>query len=177
MIKRLFLTLGASALLLTSTACSSNQTVGEQLDDAMITSKIEAKMTADPEVSAFKVDVDTNDGVVRLSGTVKTDRAREEAADLARNSEGVKRVINDIRVGEMTAGERLDDAGITLKIKSKFAADPEVNPFSIDIDTDQGIVTLSGHVATKKVKKEAEQLALSVKGVESVRNLLQIKAK
>lgn len=164
----------AALFLLGTTACSGNQTAGERMDDAWITSKIEAKLAADPEVSAFNVDVDTDDGVVRLSGVVKTSRARNEAADLARNTEGVKRVRNDISVGEMTAGERLDDASLTGKVKAKLAADPEVNPFKIDVDTDQREVTLSGTVETMKVKKEAEQLARSVEGVKSVRNLLKV---
>lgn len=168
---RLTLTLG---LLIASTACSSHQTVGEQIDDAVITAKIEAKLTADPEVSAFNVDVDTEDGVVRLSGVVKQKRARREAADLARNTQGVRRVINDITIGEMTASERFDDASITVKVKAKLTADPEVNPFKIDVDTDQGVVTLSGRVSSAKVKREAEQLSKSVEGVKSVHNRLKV---
>lgn len=166
----------ALVFLTATTACSSNQSVGEKIDDAWITSKIETKLAADPEVNPFNVDVDTNDGVVRLSGVVEKKRARKEAADLARNTKGVKRVINDIKVGEMTASERFDDASITVKIKSKLTADPEVNPFTIDVDTDQGIVTLSGHVSTQKVRQEAEELAKSVEGVKSVRNRLELKA-
>lgn len=170
------LLLGVGALLLTTTvACTGNQTAGETIDDAVITSKIEAKMAADPEVSAFKVDVDTNDGMVRLSGTVDDRRAKEEAEDLAKNTRGVKRVRNDITVGKLTTGERFDDAAITAKITARFAADPEVNPFKIDVDTDGGIVTLTGVVESRKVKEEAEQLAEGVDGVLKVKNSLEVK--
>lgn len=165
----------ALALLLAVTACSSHQTAGEKLDDAVITSKVEAKLAADPEVSAFNVDVDTEDGVVRLSGIVKHEKAREEAADLARGTDGVRSVVNDIQVGDITVGERLSDASITVKVKAKLAADPEINPFNIDVDTDGKVVTLSGTVASRDAKLEAEQLARNVKGVEKVRNLLKVK--
>lgn len=172
---RFFLSTSILALLLTTTvACSGNRTVGERIDDAVITSKIETKLAADPEVSAFQVDVDTTDGVVRLSGVVEKRRARREAADLARHTNGVRRVINDITIGKLSAKDRLDDAGITTKIKAKLTADPEVNPFDIDVDTDNGVVTLSGTVGSSAAKREAEELAASVKGVSKVRNRLEV---
>ena len=127
--------LTAALLLLVATGCSGNRTMGERLDDGLITSKIEAKLAADPQVSAFNVDVDTEDGIVRLSGVVKKPEARREAADLARNTEGVRRVINDITVGDQTMGDRVDDGATTARVKAKLAADPEVNPFKIDVDT------------------------------------------
>ena len=89
-----------SLVLLLTFGCSSTQTVGEEVDDATITTKVEAKLTGDSEVSAYNVDVDTNDGVVRLSGEVEKPEARAEAEKLARDTEGVRRVINDITVGE-----------------------------------------------------------------------------
>ena len=63
---------------------------------------------------------------------------------------------------------------MTAKVKAKLAMDPEVNPFTIDVDTDQGVVTLSGSVPSRKVKAEAEHLAMSVAGVTRVHNRLKI---
>src|SRR5687767_2488873 len=107
-------------LVLLAVGCSSTQTVGEELDDATITTKVEAKMAGDPDVSAFNVDVDTNEGVVRLSGTVENPEAKTEAEKLARETEGVRRVINDIKVGERDMGDRMSDTAITTKIKAKI---------------------------------------------------------
>ncbi len=166
-----------SVALLASVACATNRPVKEQIDDSVITSKIEAKLGADPQVSGFNVGVDTMGGVVRLSGTVKTEEARQEAEKLARDTRGVVRVENDIEVGERTLGERLSDAGITTKIKAKLTADPEINPFNIDVDTNEGVVTLSGMVASEANKREAEDLARNTRGVREVNNRLQVKAK
>jgi osmotically-inducible protein OsmY len=58
-------------VLSTSFGCASTRTVGEQIDDGAITSKINAKLTADPEVNPFNIDVDTLDGVVTLRGEVE----------------------------------------------------------------------------------------------------------
>ena len=161
-------------LLLFGVACSSTRTTSEQWDDATITSKIEAKLAADPEVSAAAVDVDTQDGIVRLSGTVKTAVARREAVDLAQRTSGVRGVINDIEIGERTLGDRIDDTWITSKINAKLTADPQINPFNIDVDTKDGVVTLRGKVATKVAKREAEQLARDTKGVVRVNNMVEV---
>lgn len=84
--------------LLALGACSSTQTTGEQVDDGMIVSKIKAKLTADVEINPFNIDVDSNSGEVTLQGTVAKDLAKTRAEQLARETEGVKRVINLIKV-------------------------------------------------------------------------------
>lgn len=154
--------------------CASNRPVGDQLSDAAIATKIESKLTADPEVNPFKIDVDVDEGVVRLSGTVEKEEVRAEAEDLARNTAGVVDVHNDIEIGKRGMGERLSDGAITAKIKSKLTADPEINPFSIDVDTVDGVVTLTGRVADERRSEEAEKLARNTKGVREVRNRLKI---
>jgi hyperosmotically inducible protein len=167
---------GALSLLVT-VGCSSTQTVGEEIDDATITTKIESKLTGDPDVSAFNVDVDTNDGVVRLSGEVETAEAKAEAEELARETEGVRRVINDITVGEgRGAGERLSDTEITTKIKAKITGDGDLSPFNINVDTKDGVVTLRGTVKSMESKQEAEQIARDTSGVKEVQNMLQVEA-
>jgi hyperosmotically inducible periplasmic protein len=81
-------------------ACSSTKTVGTQVDDAAITAKVKAKIAADGDVNPFNIDVDTNEGVVTLQGRVAKDTARAKAEQLARDTEGVRRVINLIKVGD-----------------------------------------------------------------------------
>ncbi len=81
-------------------ACSSTQTVGEQVDDAGITSRVKAKLTADMEINSFNIDVDTVDGVVTLTGKVAEAQARSKAEQYARDTNGVKRVNNLITVGD-----------------------------------------------------------------------------
>ncbi|HYO12947.1 MAG TPA: BON domain-containing protein [Thermoanaerobaculia bacterium] len=85
--------------LLSFGACSSTQTTGTQVDDAAIVTKIKAKLTADGDVNPFNIDVDSNNGEVTLQGTVEKDVARTRAEQLARETEGVTRVINLIKVG------------------------------------------------------------------------------
>jgi osmotically-inducible protein OsmY len=62
--------------------------------DAMITTKINAALAADDELKATKIDVDTRNGHVVLTGTAPTDSSRERATVLARAVEGVVAVDN-----------------------------------------------------------------------------------
>lgn len=154
--------------------CATTRPVGEQLDDATITTRINAKMAANPDVSAFNVDVDTNQRVVRLSGTVDKPEAKAEAEKIARDTEGVRRVINDIKVGERTMGDRISDTAITTKIKAKITGDPDLNPFNINVDTKDGVVTLRGVVTSEENKREVEEIARNTDGVERVQNMLDV---
>lgn len=170
-----FLTIVGLGLLLGLTACSSTHTPGEQVDDAWITSKITAKFTADPAVNPFEIDVDTDQGNVRLSGMVETERQRSEAVEIARNTQGVKSVTNEIKLGDPTFEENVDDGWISTKVKAKIAADPDVNKFNIDVDVQQKTVTLTGTVRTEYARDHAGELASSVKGVKSVDNRIKVK--
>jgi hyperosmotically inducible protein len=70
---------------------------------------------------------------------------------------------------------QLDDAAITASVKSKFATDPDVSMLNIDVDTVNGIVTLTGMVDSATEKAKAGQLAAGTDGVRRVTNNLQIK--
>ena len=72
---------------------------GEVLTDAAITSEVKTKFLAEPGVSGLAINVDTTNGVVTLKGTVKTKAEANKAVMIARNSKGVKRVVNDLKVG------------------------------------------------------------------------------
>jgi len=88
------------ALLLALCACSSNKTAATQVDDAAITASVKAKLAADGDINPFNIDVDTNEGVVTLQGRVEKEEARTKAEQLARETDGVRRVINLVKVGD-----------------------------------------------------------------------------
>jgi osmotically-inducible protein OsmY len=88
-------------VMMSLTACSTTKTPGRQVDDAAITAKVKTKIAAVGEMNPFNIDVDTNEGVVTLQGRVKTEENRSTAEKLARETEGVKRVINLVKVGDM----------------------------------------------------------------------------
>ena len=161
-------------VVLAATGCMSTRPASVQVDDAAITTQVKAALAGDATTNPLKVDVDTNEGVVRLSGTVEDPANRTRAEEVARKVNGVSRVVNDIQVGEKTATASADDSFITTKIKSKLTVSGDVNPFNIDVDTQNGVVTLSGRVAKPEAKAEAERLARETEGVKEVRNNITV---
>lgn len=92
----------AVVMALGMVACSSTRTPGTQVDDAAITAAVKGKLAADTDINPFNIDVDTNEGVVTLQGRVEKAEARTKAEQLARETDGVARVINLIKVGDQS---------------------------------------------------------------------------
>ena len=90
MYQRFAILLSAGALAVT-VACSQT--------DAGITSAVKSKMAADDTVKASEINVDTHDHVVTLNGTVGSQAEKERAVMIARNTNGVNSVVDDLRVG------------------------------------------------------------------------------
>jgi osmotically-inducible protein OsmY len=162
-------------------------TTGLEEPDAWITAKIQAQYFLDAEVKGRDIDVDTNNGVVTLRGTVDNDAERRQAVMMARNTEGVRDVNDqltvtgttrrtDPRTGVSRAADVIDDAWITMKIQSKFFLDPDIKGSAIDVTTKGGIVTLQGNVPNAAQQTSAEQIAMETDGVRRVNNQLKVAA-
>jgi osmotically-inducible protein OsmY len=74
------------------------------------------------------------------------------------------------------SGDHLDDSEITNKIKSWFLRDTFLKPAPIDVMTRNGVVTLSGTVASEQIAGRAIGLANCLEQVKSVNNQMIIKA-
>ena len=69
------------------------------LEDGALTAKIKSKMALDDTIQFTRIDIDTTDRVVTLTGTVDTDAQRQRALQLARETEGVQKVVDRLKVG------------------------------------------------------------------------------
>jgi hyperosmotically inducible protein len=181
---------------------------------------VKSKLAADDTVKAYQIDVDTKDRVVTLSGTVETMAQKDQAVMIARQTDGVRDVVDQIAVnpvaapttgelrdeaseaareareeareatdaakeagrdvqreaGQATdrAGAAASDATVTAAVKSKFLADTSVSGLKIDVDTNGGVVTLSGMVSTQAEADRAASLARDTAGVTRVANNLRV---
>jgi hyperosmotically inducible periplasmic protein len=79
-------------------AGAADTKVGKMAEDTAIHSKVKAKLTAESAKNLVKVNVDVKDGVVHLKGTVPTEADKAEAERLARATDGVKEVMNELTV-------------------------------------------------------------------------------
>lgn len=78
---------------------SAADKVGASVSDAAVTASINAELARDPSLSAFKIDVDTTNGRVLLSGKAPDAAARERATTLASGVKGVTSVENRLQIG------------------------------------------------------------------------------
>jgi hyperosmotically inducible protein len=165
--------------------------------DAGITTSVKTRLAADDTVRAYQIDVDTKENVVTLSGEVDSHAAKEQAVMIARETEGVRDVVDNIIVAEGAAampreyptapttgearpgelGARLDDAAITAAVKAKLLADTSVSGLRIDVDTRGGVVTLTGEVESEAARAAAIRIARETEGVTNVEDRLTIRSR
>ena len=67
--------------------------------DPGLTAEIKTRLLTDPTVSGLKIDVDTNDRVVTLTGTVGSPAEKDRALEIARSVENVARVDDKLTIG------------------------------------------------------------------------------
>jgi osmotically-inducible protein OsmY len=95
--KRLAATL-AVVFFMTGCQAMTGQTMGETIDDSYITGAVKTQLAADKMVSLTRVEVETNNGVVYLTGQVQTAEQRSHVGSIASQVKGVKKVVNNLQV-------------------------------------------------------------------------------
>ena len=88
------------ALLFFMTGCQAmtGATMGENIDDGNITTSVKTQLASDRLVTLTRVGVETNNGIVYLTGEVETAEQRSHIGSLASQVKGVKRVVNNLQV-------------------------------------------------------------------------------
>jgi len=148
-----------------------NGTVGSQAE------RERAVMIARNTKGVNSVIDDLRVGSVATSGSPERDR---DAAHDRDYSESAKQTAHDAKVEMERAteetGEVMTDAAITAAVKTKFLAEPGVPGTSINVDTNNHIVTLTGTVKSKAEMDKAMAIARDTKGVKRVVNHLKVAA-
>ena len=81
-------------------AADAANSVGAEIDDGVITTKVKSALLADDTVKGLDINVDTAQGVVRLSGAVDSQAQVDMATQIAKGVEGVKDVQNELTVNQ-----------------------------------------------------------------------------
>ncbi len=157
-------------------------------NDSVIASRLWAQYAASASINPISMDVEVNDGDVILRGTLDNRSEVVLAETLAEKTKGVKSVTNHLSVEDKTkkesplkdavnhAGEEITDAYLATAVKTKLLANKHVTGFTIGVDADDQVVTLTGTVNSDKAKKMSDSIAHSVSGVKSVDNRLSVKS-
>jgi osmotically-inducible protein OsmY len=152
----------ASAQTATEKTKQAAKDTGEAITDASITAAVKTKLLADTKVGGLKIDVDTTNHVVTLTGPVHTAAERAEAIRLAKNTTGVKNVVSKLVV-ETTAGTtgKTDKAIDATKKGAEKTGDAakETGEKTKDVAQDAAGKTKDAAVKTKDVTADASTTA------------------
>jgi hyperosmotically inducible protein len=179
------LVLGGASTSVAQVADAAKKT-GNAITDSWITMKVHSQFIPEDALEGSDIDVDTNAGVVVLKGTVPTEAAKARAVAIAKATDGVKTVTDQLRIGRPesavreatgTAGKAVTDGWIKSKIYSQYLTEDALDDSDLDIDVTQGAVVLNGRVKSDAGKARAEAIAKATDGVKSVKNNLKIGAK
>lgn len=156
---------------------ASSTTMGTELDDSVVTTRVKSALLADHDVKSFDIQVETRKGQVQLSGFVDTQERMDKAIALVRQVEGVKGVDNGmtLKEGQATVGDAVDDSVITTRVKSALFAVPEIKSFDIAVETRKGEVQLSGFIDSAEQVDRILAIVRAVEGVQSVTNEMTLK--
>ncbi len=134
--------------------------------DQEIRDAVQRSFLYDPRVFSFEPLVQVSGGTVTLNGVVGNLAAKNAAENDARNTVGVRRVENNLKVRPIVPSNK----DLHNEVSSAEARDPYIDRYHLRIDADNGNVYLSGHVNTSFEKMRAGAVASNVKGVVNVVN-------
>lgn len=185
-------------LVLITPACHRQQQVPAS-NDATVELAVRKRMDADPGAKGATagVNVSAKAGVVTLTGTADTAADRMHAEQIARFTQGVTRVVNEITVtapitinlespfDEQTAraqaarngeeiGASTSDAQIYNELRSKLLRKQSTPKQEIFVDVVNGNVTLRGMVFSSEARNDAISAARNTKGVNAVNDRLLV---
>jgi hyperosmotically inducible protein len=112
-------------------------------------------------------------GCEKEGGAEEAGRKMDEAAERMGNQFDATKKSMGEKADQ--AGNYLEDAAITAKIKSEILAEPALKVLRIDVTTTDGVVTMSGTVDSQASLEKASELASNNQGVTSVENNLVVK--
>jgi osmotically-inducible protein OsmY len=103
----------------------------------------------------------------------KTENGAKKTGEAVKGTSGT--IAKDTEDAAKKTGRFFTDAEITAAVKTKLAADSGVHVMDVHVDTDKGVVTLTGSVRSDAEKADAVRISRDTLGVKSVVNKLTVK--
>lgn len=183
--KRRYLITFYAALVVGAMLIAASVTAGDMsaektsINDTWLTAKTKIALAADGRVKGRQIDVATTKNVVRLRGKVDSDEAKQTAEEITKMLDGVKTVKNDLQVVAPSTRDAVEekDEAITTRVQKKIATDAHLKKADIAVQTNAGVVSLTGEVKDIMTSAQASWTAWFVPGVKSVKNDLTVKEK
>jgi osmotically-inducible protein OsmY len=156
----------------TALVATDRRSVGAQADDEAIELKI-ADLRNNRFGDRVHVNVTSYNGIVLLTGEVPDDATRQQMLEIARTTNRVRRVQDEMVVAAPSPmSERTNDTFITSKVKARFVEANRFAPNHVKVVTERGVVYLMG-IVNRAEGDEAARIAASTSGVLRVVKVLE----
>lgn len=165
-----------SALLFFSANGLADKTAGETIDDSALQAEVKAKLMGDDFFGGTAINIETHKGIVQLGGWVDTAAEADKAGEIAAGVDGVVKVDNQLheKRGDTSIGQSVDDKVITTRTKAAIGDLDLGTGFSVNVDTHNGVVLLTGFVSSEETKGSCGELAANVANVKDVVNGIHV---
>jgi len=163
----------ASGAATVSNTINDERSLGRQFDDAVIASKIDARLIAERDMPSRWVSVEVIRGEATLIGHLPSQTHIERAIYITKQINGVDSVHNKIEIGSPKMRTVMSDTWITTRIKRQFWNDKLVSGFKIHVETVNGKVYLQGIVNRLIERQRAKDIARKTPGVTAVIDMMR----
>jgi len=168
-----------------------SETIPTEIQDAWLDGKLEATLLFNEHLDSFAIDTKVDQGVAYLNGAVESDIDRDLAGEIAKSINGVSRVENNLVVdpgkaelarnsaeGKEREGfeQTVMNATLTARVKTQLLLNSNTSGLAINVDSREGVVTLTGEVDSDQEKELAVQIAANTDGAKTVNDKLMVGA-
>lgn len=146
--------------------------------DGWITMKVKAMLAFHKNVSAAGTEVNTQGGVVTLSGKADNLSQKQLTGEYAMDVEGVTEVRNGLVIAKSnrrTLGDKVDDTSITAQVKSTLLFHKSTSMLATKVSTLNGVVSLNGEAKSAAERDLVTKLVEDIHGVRSVHNRMKVR--
>jgi osmotically-inducible protein OsmY len=142
--------------------------------DSDIKRNVEDKLRSAPDLDETDIAVTVRDGVVTLTGFLRSDEEKWEAEDATKSVDGVLGVVNDIDV-RLPGIDQGADPDLARDAVAVISAKLPVAAKRIRVIVMDGVVTLEGEVEWSYQRDDAESAVRTARGIKGIVNLIQVK--
>jgi hyperosmotically inducible protein len=148
--------------------------------DGWITMKVKAVLAFHKNVSAMDTEVNTENGIVTLSGKADTEAQKQLTAEYAKDVDGVMEVRNQLvasksdKPAHRSVGTKVDDTSITAQVKTALLFHKSTHALATKVVTRDGVVTLHGQANNAAERDLVTKLTEDVHGVTHVNNRMTV---
>jgi len=166
---------GSSALIAPATRAEESTRV--KMSDSWVMAKVKIALFADSRVKGREINVQTKKGAVMIRGKVDTDEAKTASEEIAKSVDGAASVKNELQVVPPSRRETVEDKDEAITARVEKHLKKEMPHAKIAVQTNAGVVSLTGEVRNISTSAKASWHAWMVRGVRSVKNDLSVKEK